>query len=396
MYIKEISISGVGAISNLHIKFDKKMNLICGPNGIGKTTILESIAHLFLHGDSHVLKRSALSSTGLIKGVLDSDGEAVAEELKFNVFSPIKEFQFFSKFGKFSDKVIVLKTSRAFNYAELDSISRDVEKNIYRTSNDIKNGININEVKNWFVNRYLYSGQEKSLNEVQLRNIAFAKKCFELISEDVAFERVDASTNDIMVMTPSGEVFYEYLSSGFKSILAIILGIIKEVEYRFTSPKLAAPDFNGIIIIDELELHLHPEWQEKVAVILSSAFPKAQFICTTHSPHIIQFAEPNQIIALQFSDGAVKTKEMPNTKFGFKGWTIEEILTDVMGMEDTRTTLFTNYMNSFNERIDEEDYDSALRIFNEITSMLHPRSELRKVLQFQLSAIKVEDNDKIV
>jgi predicted ATP-binding protein involved in virulence len=146
--------------------------------------------------------------------------------------------------------------------------------------------------------------------------------------------------------------------------------------------------FDGIIIIDELELHLHPEWQEKVADILRKAFPSAQFICTTHSPHIIQFAEANQIIALQLDGDSVRVRELPETEFGFQGWTIEEILTDVMGMEDTRTSIFNSYIESFGREIDDENYQEANKIFQQLNLMLHPRSELRKVLKFQLSAIK--------
>ncbi|MEK5761019.1 AAA family ATPase, partial [Acinetobacter variabilis] len=68
-------------------------------------------------------------------------------------------------------------------------------------------------------------------------------------------------------------MFYEYLSSGFKSIISILFGIIKDIELRFKEPYCNAKDFDGIILIDEVELHLHPEWQEKASSILKKVFP---------------------------------------------------------------------------------------------------------------------------
>ena len=77
---------------------------------------------------------------------------------------------------------------------------------------------------------------------------------------------------------------------------------IKEIEFRFKEQNVLAEEFDGIILIDEVEIHLHPEWQEKIISILRETFPCAQFIVTTHSPHVIQTAEPNQVIALQLQD----------------------------------------------------------------------------------------------
>ncbi len=191
-----------------------------------------------------------------------------------------------------------------------------------------------------------------------------------------------------MVKTPSGEIYYEYLSSGFKSILSISFGIIKEIEYRFKSPRIKAVDFDGVITIDEIDLHLHPEWQEKIVGVLSKMFPKVQFFATTHSPHIIQVAEPNHIIALGFEDGKVIQRTLPNSIYGYQGWTIEEVLTDVMGMPDTRTELFNRLIKSFGENIDAENYNEALKIYNQLDLILHPQNQLRKLLKFQLAAIK--------
>ena len=127
------------------------------------------------------------------------------------------------------------------------------------------------------------------------------------------------ATNDIMVNTPQGEIYFEYLSSGFKSIIYLLFSTIKEIEFRFKEQNVLAKEFDGIILIDEVEIHLHPEWQEKIISILKDAFPCAQFIVTTHSPHVIQTAEPNQVIALQLQDDndiSIRT-DLKTSKYGF-------------------------------------------------------------------------------
>jgi predicted ATP-binding protein involved in virulence len=251
-------------------------------------------------------------------------------------------------------------------------------------------GINLNEIKNWFVNRFLYSAHKDALRPEQTNNLDLAKKCFSILDPTFTFSRVDASTNEILINTPSGEIYYEYLSSGFKSIISILFGIIKEIEYRFIDPRINARDFKGIILIDEIELHLHPEWQGKIVDILLEVFPNAQFFASTHSPHIIQASAPNQIIALGKMDRKVIQRKLPSSSYGFKGWSIEEVLIDVMGMSDTRTDFYNTTLKEFNDLLDNKKYDEAKKLFLKIDDFLHPNNHLRKLLEIQLTGL---DND---
>ena len=67
-----------------------------------------------------------------------------------------------------------------------------------------------------------------------------------------------------MLQTPSGQIYFEYLSSGFKSLIILFLGIIMEIEFRFGDQDIKVEDFDGIIIIDEIDVHLHPTWQTQI------------------------------------------------------------------------------------------------------------------------------------
>ncbi|MFD1553649.1 recombinase RecF [Putridiphycobacter roseus] len=387
MKIKKILIEGVGGLESIELTFDDHMNLLCGPNGIGKTTILETIAHLFSAGTTTILKRNVNSEKAIIQGVIEVDGENKQMKIEFDTFVPEAQNNL-TGFYQDSKKLFSLKTTRNLQYSPLASVPKDTEKREDTFYSEARTGITLNDIKSWFVNRFLYSAHPGALKDEQIANYELAKKCFSLLNESFTFSKVDASSNEIMVNTPSGEIYYEYLSSGFKSIIAISFGIIKEIEFRFKNPRINAVDFDGIITIDEIDLHLHPEWQSTIVRVLSEMFPKAQFIVTTHSPHIIQAANPNQIISLGVENGKVIQRELPDSKYGFQGWTIEEVLTDVMGMSDLRTDLFNNLLDNFGMYIDAEEYEKAKECYEQIDSILHPQNHVRKLLKFQLASIK--------
>lgn len=388
MKIKSIDITGIGGLGALTIDFDESMNLISGPNGIGKTTLLECVAHAFTMHSTNVLRRSATHEVGSFRASVESDGEAFSTEVIILDFLPSVPSHVNGLYN-LSSKLLSLKVSRGLIYQPLDSVGKDTLKDLSTSGEEAKNGVNQYEVKSWFVNRHVWSAHPEALTEEQVSNFELAKKCFSIMSPGFSFSRVLPSSNDIMVNSPSGEIYFEYLSSGFKSCLAIVFGIIKDIEFRFKQPHVRAEDFDGIILIDELELHLHPAWQSRIAKILVEVFPNVQFIAATHSPHILQNAKPNEIIALALDDGArVYRRDLPEGSFGFQGWTVEEILTDVMGMSDTRTDLYLEKINLFECCIDSEDYFNARLIFEELDGLLHPNNYLRKLLRFQLASIK--------
>jgi predicted ATP-binding protein involved in virulence len=93
-----------------------------------------------------------------------------------------------------------------------------------------------------------------------------------------------------------GVLKVELLSDGIRSVLAMV----GDIAYRCIklNPHLglnAAKETQGVIMIDEVEMHLHPAWQQTVLVDLIKAFPKIQFIVTTHSPQVISTVPSHQI-----------------------------------------------------------------------------------------------------
>jgi len=142
-----------------------------------------------------------------------------------------------------------------------------------------------------------------------------------------------------------------------------------------------------IILIDELELHLPPEWQAKIAKILVQVFPQTQFITTTHSPHILQGANPDEIIALASEDSKIYRRTLDGGEYGYQGWTVEEILVDVMGMSSTRTEGYYQELNRFEIAIDNDDSAAAEAAYVELDNLLHPNNHMRKLLKLELASV---------
>lgn len=96
------------------------------------------------------------------------------------------------------------------------------------------------------------------------------------------------------------------ISDGYRATVALVLDLLYQMSRFFSDFHIDyAPDgspqvpYSGVVLIDELELHLHPSWQQKLGFWLKKHFPRIQFIVTTHSPFVCQAADPRGLIRLQ-------------------------------------------------------------------------------------------------
>jgi predicted ATP-binding protein involved in virulence len=146
---------------------------------------------------------------------------------------------------------------------------------------------------------------------------------------------------------------------------------------------------SAVVLVDEIDLHLHPEWQRKIIKYLSDLFPNTQFIVTAHSPLIIQSAENVNLIMLKKDDNPDGKGINIRQCFGsFQGWTVDEILTELMNMGDrTRSDLYLQLMEDFENAVLDDDYEKAQGAYNQLDTILSPSSYQRKVLQIQMSSL---------
>lgn len=176
---------------------------------------------------------------------------------------------------------------------------------------------------------------------------------------------------------------FELLSDGYRNII----GMVADIAFRMAvlNPHLknaVISETAGIVLIDELDLHLHPKWQKGIIQDLKSVFPKVQFITTTHSPFIVQACEADELINL--NNAHLNTVD-------FKGWTLEEITHDEMNVKAIRGEEYEGLMEEFNRAIENEDEMKAKNIYGKLEQILHPSSELRTILSIDLSSISSDN-----
>lgn len=389
MKINSLTIDGIGGINHLDLKFNDKLNVICGANGIGKSTILNIIADAFNAGYKSKLKRNALYTTGKynikISDIVDNKCQQKEVNIKVTNFQP-EESIYIGKWSDDAKKFLFFNIERNINYITLNSISRDPNRENYTIGTIAKSGVQADDIKNWFVNRYMFIDKNDSLKSEQIQNFNLAQKSFSILDNTINFKTVIANTFDIILSTPNGDIYFEYLSSGYKSCIYIILGIIKEIEYRYNESPINVNNFDGIIAIDEIDLHLHPTWQAGLVEALKTIFPRVQFILTTHSPSILQILEKDEIIALGHDDNNdIYVKNLKLGKYGLQGWTLEEILQYVMEMPSTSSQLYLNTIKNFDKAMNDENKDEILKQYNLLKEMLHPNNPLLSLLSIQVA-----------
>ena len=392
MKINNLTIDGVGGIRNLELFFNDGFNVICGANGVGKTTILNTVADAF-SDSGELLKRNSMVAEGkYCIDYFDITGKKVVKEYKVKEFDPLTCDH--SRYGTdTSSFVMSFGINRIINYRELNAIPKDAPRSKYDAARLLNKGVGIDDLKGWFVNRFLFVDKPNSITDEQKYNFEIATKAFGLLDETTTFYTVDSGSLDIKLSSNRGEIYFEYLSAGYKTCVYLVLGIIKEIEFRFKEPYIRADEFNGVILIDEIDLHLHPTWQARLVNTLKELFPKTQFIVTTHSPSVLQTLSPEEIIPLGIDEeGNVFRKDLSLGQYGLQGWTIEEILHDIMDMPETTSKIFKKVKSDFDAAMDAEDKMNIKKNYDILQEMLHWDNPLKKLLEIQMIGME-ESNE---
>ena len=187
-----------------------------------------------------------------------------------------------------------------------------------------------------------------------------------------------------MVMTNADgvDLQIDQLSGGYKAVLSVIADIAKRLS--MANPDSQNPlEEDAVILIDELDLHLHPKWQKEIVDDLKRTFPNCQFIVSTHSPFVIQSLNAEELFD-------IKTMQYAGEEGSYKGWSIEAIQEHKMGVEP-KTAIFNQYLEEFSSAMDDENYEKAKTLYKELKEMVSPGSHESKILKLDMEMIEADD-----
>lgn len=127
----------------------------------------------------------------------------------------------------------------------------------------------------------------------------------DLLPNQITVDRVDS--DGLWLKDRNGvEISWASMSDGYRSALALVADILRHLLTAYGHENLTTTTLDGnievtrsgVVLIDEIDAHLHPEWQREIGFWLKRHFPKVQFIVTTHSPIICQAADPGGLFVL--------------------------------------------------------------------------------------------------
>lgn len=183
---------------------------------------------------------------------------------------------------------------------------------------------------------------------------------------------------------------YEDLGFGYQSMMSWMIDFCKRMFERY--PKSENPlAESAIVLVDEIDLHLHPQWQRNVIPYLSKTFPNTQFFVTTHSPMVLQSAKDINLFVLKHNEEGMVSVERSDIH-DFRGWTVEEILRETMGLQnDVHSDEYQRLISEFNTSLDKNDKEKMQKAYDEIIPLLHPNNPLKRILEIQRNQFLADD-----
>jgi len=144
------------------------------------------------------------------------------------------------------------------------------------------------------------------------------------------------------------------LSDGYQSVFSLAIEILRQISKRFNleevlkveEDKKFRVEATGVILIDEVDIHLHPQWQAKVGTWFKTHFPNIQFVISTHSPIVCQSAEGGSIWKIEHVKNEKDSRRMIGQDFKrlVYGSLTDAISTDVFGEKTVERSEVSNEM----------------------------------------------------
>jgi len=320
MFLRRLTLDNVRSIEHLEIDFMpseengiRKWTLLLSENGCGKSTVLRCIALLLTGGDGILLMQNDMdgwvrngAKSAAIKGdFITEEGEehTVVLEIKLGM-DPIEFTQHNLRYlnPRGANFRHALEAAFIAGYGASRRLpGNDPEMSISSRSSSILSprgqglatlfwaSAELSSLQNWAMSLDYERGKE---------GLDMVRSALESLLPGITFDRIDKRKQDLIFDTPEGSVPLSRLSDGYQNMA----GWIGDLLFRITQvePDLKNPlSAYGILLLDEMDLHLHPVWQRQLMSFLTERLPNFQIIASTHSPLTAQQAGPGELHLLE-------------------------------------------------------------------------------------------------
>ncbi|OOF59697.1 AAA family ATPase [Rodentibacter myodis] len=311
---------GVKGIERLSINLDpnSKINVFIGNNGVGKTKALECLYQSLLFSNEQYFVKNALLignfksnlvfNNARINNIFFWDGNDVSSHILKNinkivsfpiVYIPAQERGYIKDQNIESIRPLGKYQERKCEYFE----------NIYKNLNEFHN----TSITEWFIQRAMSTNEYQTgvdNREIELLSVLnILNKIDDRISNDKKSFSIPGG-NSVEFTIDGQKRNLQELSTGFTSLIKIVQSIVS--GYSFFTNSNNIENEMGVVLIDEIESHLHVSWQTKILPILNKIFPNTVFIVATHSSLVLSQLYNGKAYQLINEGGIVVNKEIVN------------------------------------------------------------------------------------
>lgn len=382
--LDRIQLENIGPFDSLELKLDPNWNILLGDNGVGKSNILRAIAVAICGKDAQPYAGRLIKAGKTNASIILETGRNLYKAELFSTTSGPAQLDVIPV------RPLEAEAWLAIGFPALRTVSWDRPKapeqipKSFPTADDLLPLVKgdpdprLDKLKQWIVNLDYLSKHEQSETGDGGRYERLLNKFFEyvaVLTEGITIKRgeVNPHTHEITIITDDGQLPLESISQGMTSLIGWV-GILLQRLYEIYREDEDPTQRFALILMDEIDAHLHPAWQQSLVSNLAKIFPNAQFIATTHSPLIVGGMPPEQVIRFaRDEDGKVVQLKVEQEMTVGRA---DQILTgDLFGLKTTLAldAVTQEELNKYKELLGKTRTGVEEKEFQQIRQVLHAR-----------------------